>query len=82
HILKIDKTFIDDLLVDEDIYNLTEDIIKMSKRLGLKVVAEGVETKEQYDILCKYGCEIIQGYLISKPIPEEDVINLLNKPNN
>ena len=52
-------------------------VIQMSKELKLKVVAEGVETREQADYLKRIGCDIAQGYLFAKPMPTEDYIKLL-----
>ncbi|TCK92376.1 diguanylate cyclase (GGDEF)-like protein [Natranaerovirga hydrolytica] len=66
--LKIDKSFIGDLLKNDKVYNLTEDIILISQKLGFMVVAEGVELKQQQVVLEQYQCDVIQGYLISKPL--------------
>lgn len=65
--LKIDKLFIDQIEKNDRINILIESIIHLSKRLKLTVVAEGVETKKQSDILNKLGCYIVQGYYYSKP---------------
>lgn len=74
--IKIDKTFIDKY-INEDIKNpstvLIETVVQLAKGLGLKAVIEGVETKEQLDYLRSIGCNEVQGYLISKPIPIEDI---------
>ena len=51
----------------------------MGKNLGLKVIAEGVETKYQFDYLKKRKCDIIQGYYFAKPMCEEDFVKLLKK---
>lgn len=75
-VLKIDKSFIDDI-VEQSVINITPDIINMGKKLGLKIVAEGIEKKEQMDILTKYKCNYIQGYFISRPVPESDIYKLL-----
>ncbi|MDS1030141.1 EAL domain-containing protein [Bacillota bacterium LX-D] len=74
--IKIDKFFIDNLNPNSN-KNLTELIIVLALKLDLEVVAEGVETWEQYDVLKKYGCDLIQGYIISRPLPEEQAIKLL-----
>lgn len=77
--LKIDKTFIDDLLFDEKGANLTESIIQIAHKFDMEVVAEGVEHEEQLAILIESGCDIIQGYLLSRPLPAqqlEDVLDL------
>jgi diguanylate cyclase (GGDEF)-like protein len=80
--LKIDKIFIDDILDPGRNGNLAEDIIRIGHRMNLKIIAEGIETKEQFEMLKKYGCDIIQGYYISKALPENDLIGLLNNFNN
>ena len=54
-------------------------IVQIAVNLGLSVIAEGVETERQADILLKAGCRIIQGYLISKAIPGNDAIELIKK---
>ena len=50
------------------------DLISMAHHLGRSLVAEGVETKEQYEILKKQGCDYIQGYYFSRPIPADEAI--------
>lgn len=79
-VLKIDKSFIDDIIEHSD-FNITQDIINMGTKLGLKIVAEGIEKKEQMDILNEYKCNYIQGFYISKPLLESDVYNILEKYN-
>ena len=66
-VLKIDKSFVDGIGVDEKSEYIAESIIKLSHSLDLKVVAEGVETKEQLGYLDKMKCDIAQGYYFSKP---------------
>ena len=58
---------------------LTSDIISMAHKLGHYVIAEGVEYEEQRDYLLSWGCDRIQGYLISKPLDEDAAIELLKK---
>jgi|GEM_PF-478091 len=70
-ILKIDRSFIRDLTIDPSDAQLVETIILMAHNLGIGVVAEGVETKEQLEWLKGRGCEQIQGYYYSKPLPME-----------
>lgn len=67
-ILKIDKEFFKNLENNKRAKIIIETIIKMCKKLKIKTVAEGIETKEQVDFLKKVGCDIIQGYYFSKPI--------------
>lgn len=69
--LKIDQSFIRDLVTDSDDAAIVTAIVSMAKSLNLKVIAEGVETKEQYQFLGGIGCNEVQGYLISRPLPSE-----------
>jgi len=66
--LKIDKEFVGDLSRDPDDAAITTTVITMAHSLGLKVVAEGVETQEQMDYLREHGCDAIQGYWLSPPL--------------
>lgn len=77
--LKIDKTFIDKINSESCNSLLTEYIVDLGKRMGMCVVAEGVETKEQLDYLTKHECNKIQGYYCSRPVPESQVIKLLEE---
>ncbi|XQW83851.1 EAL domain-containing protein [Thalassotalea piscium] len=72
--LKIDKQFVDNLLVSDRSSLITKTIIEMAKQLNLKICAEGVETREQFDFLVENGCHQLQGYLFSKPISLEEVL--------
>lgn len=73
HKLKIDKSFVDGLPHDSDDLAIVQAIIGISHALQLKVIAEGVETVEQYDLLRSLDCNEIQGYYFSKPLPAESV---------
>ncbi|MFT4104357.1 MAG: EAL domain-containing protein [Lacrimispora sp.] len=77
--LKIDKIFVDTILNDSDGTSLTSMIIMIGRKLGLSIVAEGVETENQLMYLKKHNCHMIQGYYFSKPLPMEEMVNLLNK---
>jgi len=66
--VKIDKSFISNLTTDSEDAVLTQTIIKMAELLNLEVVAEGVESKEQVDLLSEYGCHWMQGYYFAKPM--------------
>jgi diguanylate cyclase (GGDEF)-like protein/PAS domain S-box-containing protein len=66
--LKIDKAFIDDIATSTEDRHMAEAIITIAHNLGLKVVAEGVENESQLSILRRYKCEMLQGYLYSKPL--------------
>jgi len=75
--LKIDKSFVDNLKPDSDDLALCEAIIGMAHKLDLKVIAEGIETVQQRDLLIAAGCDYGQGYLFSKPLPEIEFDTLL-----
>ena len=75
--IKIDQSFISDMSTDKKDNILVSTIIAMSKALGKKVVAEGVETKEQLKLLTELGCDYIQGYYFSKPLAAESLVSFL-----
>lgn len=72
-ILKIDQTFIRDIMIDSSDQALVDASISMAHGLNLKVVAEGVETKEQLSYLKKKGCDYAQGFFFAKPMPGDDL---------
>jgi EAL domain-containing protein (putative c-di-GMP-specific phosphodiesterase class I) len=78
-VLKIDQSFIRDITVDSDDEVIVKTIIAMGHNLGLKIVAEGVEQKEQLDVIKQYDCEWYQGYYFSKPVPAEEFVKMLHK---
>lgn len=80
--LKIDQSFISNLDTSVNDRALCETIIVMAHKLGLKVVAEGVETQEQYDVLMAAGCDYGQGYLFSRPVPAQQFELLLTQTLN
>ncbi len=73
--LKIDRSFVKNLKADSDDVVLIQAIIVMAHQLGIKVVAEGVETKTQRDILIESGCDYAQGYYFSKPLAGSDFLD-------
>lgn len=75
--LKIDQSFVRDLVVDSSDRAIVRTIIAMAKSLELNVIAEGVETKEQLELLLNKGCEHFQGYLFSPPISISELNELL-----
>ncbi len=70
--LKIDKAFVDDIETSEQGRNMVATIVTIAHNLGMQVVAEGVETNQQLSFLSGLRCEQLQGYLYSKPLPEND----------
>lgn len=68
-LLKIDKSFVDPLPKDKTGLNIVKTIINMAHGLHMEVIAEGVETKEQFDLLNELNCDFIQGFYFSKPLP-------------
>ncbi|MCB1959375.1 MAG: EAL domain-containing protein [Rhodocyclaceae bacterium] len=75
--VKIDREFVRDVAVDPDDRVLVDTVIRMGKSLGLSVIAEGVETAEQLDILRALGCDLLQGYYFSRPVTAEVLSGVL-----
>jgi diguanylate cyclase (GGDEF)-like protein/PAS domain S-box-containing protein len=75
--LKIDQSFVRDLLEDLNNGAIAQTIIALGQAMGLSVIAEGVETEEQRDFLARLGCPAFQGYLFSRPLPLQDFQRLL-----
>jgi EAL domain-containing protein (putative c-di-GMP-specific phosphodiesterase class I) len=65
------------MVIDAGNRTIAESIIVMAHKLGLQVIAEGVETVEQRALLAAAGCDFAQGYLFSKPVPQEDFERML-----
>jgi len=77
--LKVDQSFVDQLVVDSDDTAITLAIISMAKSLRLEVIAEGVETAQQLEFLRENNCDDIQGYFFSKPLIEADFKNFIQQ---
>ena len=75
--VKIDRSFLSQTLPVEQDQLIIGAIISMSHSMGLQVVAEGVETSAQLKLLRNMGCDEIQGYLLSRPLPAEDATKFL-----
>ncbi|MVT00391.1 EAL domain-containing protein [Devosia sp. L53-10-65] len=76
-IIKIDRSFVERLGVDEPSGVVTRAILDIARQLDMRVVAEGIETGQRADILARYGCHMGQGYLYSRPVPAQDVTPML-----
>jgi len=76
--LKIDKSFIDMILTDEDQRAIIGSIVDMAHIMKMTVVAEGVETEQQLDYLRRCRCDLFQGYIVSRPVTEKEVIRFLS----
>ena len=72
--IKIDRSFIRDISVDESDRAIVEAIIAIGRRLGIKLIAEGVETRAQAELLSAAGCDMAQGYFFAPPMPEEQFL--------
>jgi diguanylate cyclase (GGDEF)-like protein/PAS domain S-box-containing protein len=77
--LKIDKIFIDDMLVDENAKRLVSSMIEIGHNFCHRVIAEGVEELEQFKIIQEMGCEAVQGYLFSQPVSADEISKLIDK---
>lgn len=75
--VKIDRSFVADIETDENDASLVSSIINMAHGLGLSVIAEGVEEESQINILREYGCDQLQGYFFSRPVPAIEATELL-----
>ncbi|MDF1759896.1 MAG: EAL domain-containing protein [Coxiellaceae bacterium] len=81
-LFKIDKCFIDHIAHHSKSRDLLISIIKLAEHMGIKTLAEGVETKEQLDILKEYQCDYVQGYYYSKPISADEMLKLLKRDSS
>ncbi|MDK2866311.1 MAG: hypothetical protein PWP38_626 [Clostridiales bacterium] len=77
--LKIDRTFIDGMMVRSKVLSLVETMLKLGSQLDLQVIAEGIETEGQLEQLITFGCSRFQGYFFAKPLKEKDALVLLRK---
>ncbi|WP_440698188.1 putative bifunctional diguanylate cyclase/phosphodiesterase [Enterobacter asburiae] len=80
--LKIDRSFVTSMLENEKSYKLVETIISIARTMEMNVVAEGIETEEQQAVLTRLGCDYLQGYHFSRPLPAEQVPWLLLQINS
>jgi len=77
--IKIDRSFVDDLCISSDDRSIVEAIIAMANSLKLNIVAEGVETAAQRDLLLELGCSEMQGFLFHRPLSESAFIEFLEE---
>jgi len=77
-VLKIDRSFVSNMLNDPQSLKIVRTIARLAKELGLKVVAEGVERREELVLLTDFGCELVQGYLFSPPRPADELVAVLS----
>jgi diguanylate cyclase (GGDEF)-like protein len=77
--LKIDKYFVDDMLVDKNALTVISSMVEMGIKLGYEIIAEGVETSEQLNTLKNLGCKTVQGYLFSRPVDANEITKLLQQ---
>jgi EAL domain-containing protein (putative c-di-GMP-specific phosphodiesterase class I) len=75
--LKIDRSFVNDIASDAGAANICRSVITIGHELGMRVLAEGVETSEQVDYLQRNGCDAYQGYWFGRPVPAEEAERLL-----
>jgi len=79
--LKIDRSFVRDLPQDSEDKAIADAIIGLGRALGLRIIAEGVETAEQESFLRDHSCDEMQGYLFSRAIPAEQIADLFRLPD-
>ncbi len=80
--LKVDRSFVRELVHDRDDQAITKSIIALADNLNLRVIAEGIETSEQEEMLTAMGCEYAQGYYFSRPVPAAEMQQLLHRQQN
>lgn len=76
-VIKLDKKFMENMVISTKGRLILEQMVRMAEKLNLGILAEGVETKEQVELLQSIGCDQVQGYYYAKPMPEEEVFELL-----
>ena len=79
HCLKIDVSFVKNIMADEIGATTVQGIVQLAKTFSMEVVAEGVEQKEQREFLAAHGCELAQGFLFSPPLSEQAIINYMGQ---
>ena len=77
--MKIDRSFVNDVLTDPNDAAICRAVIALGRSLGLDVIAEGVETPEQWRLLREEGCQFVQGFLHARPMAEADLLTWLGQ---
>jgi diguanylate cyclase (GGDEF)-like protein/PAS domain S-box-containing protein len=77
--LKIDQSFVRNIAANQRDASITRTVITMAHNLGLRVIAEGVETQDQLDFLREHGCEEVQGFIVSQPLPPDQFVPFVSK---
>ncbi|MEO8330943.1 MAG: EAL domain-containing protein, partial [Gallionella sp.] len=80
--IKIDQSFVRDIISDPNDAAIVQTIIAMTEALGLNVIAEGVETESQREFLDAHGCHAFQGYLFGRPVPLDQFESILKREQN
>ena len=78
--LKIDRSFVRQMAVDHDDAAIVNSTIALAHALRMKVVAEGVDDRRTWDLLGQFGCDLVQGYFVSRPVPAEELAAWLSRP--
>ena len=78
-VIKLDKKFMENMLVSKKGRLILEQVVAMAKKLDLGLLAEGVETREQVELLQEIGCDMVQGFYYAKPMPAEEFYELLKE---
>ncbi|KYG91035.1 hypothetical protein A0U40_16625 [[Bacillus] sp. KCTC 13219] len=79
HQIKIDRQFIRNISINQNSAAIVQTIVQLGKTIDLQVVAEGVETQEEWNILKQFGCDSIQGFYFSRPLPANEINKLFEK---
>jgi EAL domain-containing protein (putative c-di-GMP-specific phosphodiesterase class I) len=79
-VLKIDRSFVTRMTAGDQALQIVRTIVELARVLGMDVVAEGIETMEQYTLLRQLGCRFGQGFLFSRPVPADTISQMLRLP--